>query len=80
MSFDPRDAYEGGMISDCCGMPFMEGGMCSSCKEHCESVREGEDEEGPSDAQLSQSTERHWQEEEKYRSEMIDSGRGHLLP
>jgi hypothetical protein len=47
MSFDPRDAYESGMISDCCGMPVLEGGLCSQCKEHCKSVRGDEKEDGP---------------------------------
>ncbi len=75
MSFDPRDAFIGGVTSDCCGASVLMGGLCEACREHCESV----DDDGPTDAQLHQSTERHWQEKERYRADLIDAGRGRLL-
>ena len=28
------------MVSDCCGADIMESGLCSSCREHCESLNE----------------------------------------
>lgn len=43
-SWDPRDAYEHGATSNCCGAPVMMGDICSDCGEHCEA--EYWDEEG----------------------------------
>lgn len=45
MSVDPSDFISRSMVSDCCQMPVMSGGMCSGCHEHCES--EPEDGEEP---------------------------------
>ena len=35
-SWDPRDAYEYGATSNCCGASVMMGDICSDCGEHCE--------------------------------------------
>jgi len=43
-SWDPRDAYEYGATSNCCGASVMMGDICSDCGEHCEA--EYWDEEG----------------------------------
>jgi hypothetical protein len=43
-SWDPRDAYEHGATSNCCGASVMMGDICSDCGEHCEA--EYWDEEG----------------------------------
>lgn len=61
--------------SNCCGARVTMQGLCADCGEHCTD----ESEEGPADEQLSASAERHWQEKEKYRQDMTDAGRGHLL-
>lgn len=37
MSDDPKDHIDSGSQSDCCQAPVMSGGLCSACKEHCES-------------------------------------------
>ena len=47
-SWDPRDAYEHGATSNCCGAPVMMGDICSDCGEHCEA--EYWEEEGDGEA------------------------------
>ena len=47
-SWDPRDAYEYGATSNCCGASVMMGDICSDCGEHCEAEyweEEGDGEE-----------------------------------
>lgn len=35
-SWDPRDDYEQGVFSNCCGAPVIHGDVCSECGEHCD--------------------------------------------
>lgn len=35
---------EPGLVSDCCGAPIFWGDICNKCGEHCEPVKEEEDE------------------------------------
>jgi len=43
VSHDPKDFISGDGTSDCCDAPVLSGGMCSFCREHCETVSEEED-------------------------------------
>ena len=43
-SWDPSDAYEYGVSSDCCGASVMMGDICSDCGEHCDTYSD-EDED-----------------------------------
>lgn len=45
MSFDPRDAFIGGVSSNCCGAAVLIGDMCADCKEHCEAESDEAEEE-----------------------------------
>lgn len=44
MSIEIYDFYEHGVVSSCCGARVIMIDICSDCKEHCEAVKE-EDEE-----------------------------------
>ena len=45
MSMDyPKDFIEYGLVSDCCGAPIIMSDLCMECKEHCDSIKENEDE------------------------------------
>jgi hypothetical protein len=45
MSFEYYDMFEGGVFSNCCGARVMMGDICADCKEHCEAVKEDEEDE-----------------------------------
>jgi hypothetical protein len=76
MSFDPRDAFIGGASSNCCGASVLIGDICAECKEHCEA----EDEDGPTDEQQELARAGAEVSDARYRQQMQDAGRGHLLP
>ena len=42
-SWDPSDAYEYGVSSDCCGASVMMGDICSDCGEHCDTYSDDEE-------------------------------------
>ena len=42
MSISYSDAYEFGMVSDCCGANVYLNGICSNCNDHCTPVSEEE--------------------------------------
>jgi hypothetical protein len=42
-SWDPSDAYEYGVSSDCCGASVMMGDICSDCGEHCDTYEDDDD-------------------------------------
>ena len=42
-SWDPSDAYEYGVSSDCCGASVMMGDICSDCGEHCDTYSDDDD-------------------------------------
>jgi hypothetical protein len=44
-SWDPWDAYEHGVSSDCCGASVIMGDICSDCREHCETYSDDDDED-----------------------------------
>jgi hypothetical protein len=44
-SWDPRDSYEPGVYSNCCGAEVIHGDICSDCGEHCDVEDEEEDTE-----------------------------------
>lgn len=44
-SWDPWDAYEHGVSSDCCGASVIMGDICSDCGEHCETYSDDDDED-----------------------------------
>jgi hypothetical protein len=44
-SWDPRDAYEYGVSSDCCGAAVMMGDICSDCGEHCDTYSDDEEDD-----------------------------------
>lgn len=44
-SWDPSDAYDYGVSSDCCGASVMMGDICSDCGEHCDTYSDDDDEE-----------------------------------
>lgn len=75
MSTDHQDLYQQGTSSNCCGAIIRSNGLCSDCGEHCQD--EGED--GPTDEQIESMRETRLHAEEKYRKDMTDAGRGHLL-
>jgi hypothetical protein len=58
-SWDPRDAYEYGVSSDCCGASVMMGDICSDCGEHCDTYSDDEDEEDFSNESASYYAEGH---------------------
>lgn len=43
-SWDPSDAYEYGVSSDCCGASVMMGDICSDCGEHCDTYSDDDEE------------------------------------
>lgn len=45
MSVELSDFFEGGVFSNCCGARVMMGDICADCKEHCEAVKEDEEDE-----------------------------------
>ncbi len=64
-------------VSNCCGARVTMQGLCEDCGEHCTDER---DEEGPTDAQQEISHAGAEASEARYREQMKDAGRGHLLP
>lgn len=76
MSTDYQDLYQQGTSSNCCGAIIKTNGLCSDCGEHCEDEEDFEH----SDEQMERMRERHCEAEERYRQDMKDSGREHLLP
>jgi hypothetical protein len=42
-SWDPSDAYDYGVSSDCCGASVMMGDICSDCGEHCDTYEDDDD-------------------------------------
>lgn len=83
MSFDPTDAFIGGVSSNCCGAAVLIGDMCAECHEHCEAEsdeEEDESQEGPSDALQELWRASAEAADIRYRQQMKDAGRGHLLP
>jgi hypothetical protein len=86
MSFDPLDAIQHGVQSNCCQAAVLMGDICSDCKEGCEPEPEDEEDDEPTEAQL----ERHYAS--CYRAQeravltgdqddrdLRDAGRGHLI-
>jgi hypothetical protein len=57
-SWDPRDAYEYGATSNCCGASVMMGDICSDCGEHCE-AEYWDEEDGEETEMFSPSNEGH---------------------
>ena len=45
MSIHYSDAYEFGMVSECCGANVIWTDICESCKEHCTPVEIDEEED-----------------------------------
>ena len=45
MSSDYRDFIEYGLVSDCCGAQIIMSDLCMECKEHCDAIKEDEDDE-----------------------------------
>jgi hypothetical protein len=43
MSVDPRDAFIGGVLSNCCQAPVLLGDICFECGEHCETEYENDE-------------------------------------
>lgn len=76
MSFDYRDAFISGVTSNCCNAQVMMGDICEACREHCEP----EDEDGPSDHQQGLARAGAEAADMRYRQNLKDAGRGHLLP
>ncbi len=71
MSFDPLDAYTGG-LSDCCGAPIMLGEMCSECKEHCNPQEEEEEQDNPEDLRADYKEDEWKDEGKRERAEQIE--------
>jgi hypothetical protein len=57
-SWDPRDAYEHGASSNCCGAPVMMGDICSDCGEHCEAEYWDEEGDGEQEETMNEPTEK----------------------
>ena len=57
-SWDPRDAYEQGATSNCCGASVMMGDICSDCGEHCEAEYWDEEGEGETPEELGHNSHR----------------------
>jgi hypothetical protein len=88
MSFDPQDAIQHGVQSNCCQAAVLLGDICSDCKEGCEpeSIEDEEEDDEPTESQL----ERHYaacyraQERAVLKGDqddrdLRDAGRGHLV-
>jgi hypothetical protein len=76
MSTDHYDRYQQGTSSNCCGAIITMQGLCSDCGEHCTD----DNEDGPTDEQQERMRESMLYANEKYRKDMTDAGREHLLP
>jgi predicted amidophosphoribosyltransferase len=76
MSTDYHDRMQQGTSSNCCGAIIMINGLCSDCGEHC--TDDGE--EGPTDEQQERMMDSKAAEIGRYRQQMKDAGREHLLP
>lgn len=67
-SWDPRDDYEQGVFSNCCGAPVIHGDVCSECGEHCDP----ESDEYPEDQEQDHGFEPHnFEDEEPYLYEKM---------
>lgn len=77
MSTDHQDLYRQGGSSNCCGALIMTNGLCSDCGEHCE---DEEDFEPSEETKAELKAQFKFWEHPKYRQDMKDAGRGHLLP
>jgi predicted amidophosphoribosyltransferase len=76
MSADHQDLYQQGTSSNCCGATIKTNGLCSDCGEHCTD----DNEDGPTDEQMERQRDSHYADKERYRQQMKDAGREHLLP
>ena len=45
MSSDYGDFIEYGLVSGCCGAQIIMSDLCMECKEHCDAIKEDEDDE-----------------------------------
>jgi hypothetical protein len=76
VSTDHYDRYRQDTSSNCCGATILTNGLCSDCGDHCTD----DNEDGPTDEQQERMFDAKAAEIGRYRQDMKDASREHLLP